>query len=144
MESRNQGSRGGRAVGDTTDPGAAEAGVGRLTGRLVEALTSLCQAGERFVDSAAEGGPRMIGVVDPVRVPRRSAREDRSRSATRSVGARPGGTATGRGAKSPPGKMERMALMRSAKGAELWRAASTSAGTRGAWRDMADSRAWCC
>jgi hypothetical protein len=68
--------------GNTTDPGAAEAGVGRLTGRLMEALTSLCQAGERFVDSAAEGGQRMIGVVDPVGISRRSAREDRSRSAT--------------------------------------------------------------
>ncbi len=37
---------------DTTDQDAAGAGVGRLTGRLMEALTSLCQAGERFVDSA--------------------------------------------------------------------------------------------
>jgi hypothetical protein len=52
--------------GDTIDPGAAEAGVGRLTGRLMEALTSLCQAGERFVDSAAEGGQRSRGSVrDP-------------------------------------------------------------------------------
>ncbi len=71
--------------GVTTNPGAAEAGVGRLIGRLMEALTSLCQAGERFVDSAAEGGQRMIGVVDPVGIPRRSAREGWSRSATRSV-----------------------------------------------------------
>ncbi len=52
---------------------------------LMEALTSLCQAVERFVDSAAEGGQRMIGVVDPVGIPRRSAREDQSGSATRSA-----------------------------------------------------------
>jgi hypothetical protein len=71
--------------GDTIDPGAAEAGVGRLTGRLMEALTSLCQAGERFVDSATEGGQRMIGVEDPVGIPRRSAREDQNGSATRSA-----------------------------------------------------------
>jgi hypothetical protein len=51
----------------------------------MEALTSLCQAGERFVDSAAEGGQRRIGVVDPVGIPRKSAREGRSRSATRGV-----------------------------------------------------------
>jgi hypothetical protein len=42
--------------GNTTDPGTAEADVGGPTGRLMEALTSLCQAGERFGDSAAEGG----------------------------------------------------------------------------------------
>jgi hypothetical protein len=87
---RQPGEPGRPCGGVTTDPGAAEAGVGRLTGRLMEALTSLCQAGERFVDSAAEGGPRMIGVVDPVRVPRRSAREDRSRSATRNAECTPG------------------------------------------------------
>ncbi len=66
--------------GDITKPGAAEAGVGRLTGRLMEALTSLCQAGERFVDSAAENGQRMIGVADPTVIPRRSVRRDLQRS----------------------------------------------------------------
>jgi hypothetical protein len=39
--------------GSITGSGETEAGAGRLTGRLMEALTSLCQAGERFVDSAA-------------------------------------------------------------------------------------------
>ncbi len=29
-----------------------------MAGQLLEALTSLCQAGERFVDSAIVGGPR--------------------------------------------------------------------------------------
>jgi hypothetical protein len=82
---RQPGEPGRPCGGNTTDPGATEAGVGRLTGRLMEALTSLCQAGERFVDSAAEGGQRMIGVVDPVGIPRRSARKDRSGSATRSA-----------------------------------------------------------
>jgi hypothetical protein len=67
----------------TTDPDAAEAGAGRLTSRLMEALTSLCQAGERFVDSAAENGQRMIGVTDPAAIPRRSVLRDRSRSAAR-------------------------------------------------------------
>jgi hypothetical protein len=51
---RKPGEPGRPCGGDTTDPDAAGAGVGRLTGRLMEALTSLCQAGERFVDSAAE------------------------------------------------------------------------------------------
>ena len=47
---REAGEPGRPCGGDITDLGAAEAGVGRLTGRLMEALTSLCQAGERFVD----------------------------------------------------------------------------------------------
>ena len=37
------------------------------------------------MDSAAEGGQRMIGVVDPVGIPRKSAHKGRSRSATRGV-----------------------------------------------------------
>ncbi len=73
----------------TTGPGATEAGVGRLTGRLMEALTSLCQAGERFVDTATGGGQRMLGVEDPVEIPRRSARMVRSGSATGSMGCTP-------------------------------------------------------
>jgi hypothetical protein len=82
---RKPGEPGRPCGGDTTDPGAAEAGVGRLTGRLMEALTSLCQAGERFVDSAAKNGQRMIGVTDPTVIPRRSVRRDRSRSVVRCV-----------------------------------------------------------
>ncbi len=70
---------------DTTGSGTAEAGAGRLTSRLMDALTSLCRAGERFVDSAAENGQRMIGVTDPAVIPRRSVRRDRSKSAVRSV-----------------------------------------------------------
>jgi hypothetical protein len=59
--------------GETTDPGTAGARVGRLTSELLGALTSLCQAGERFVDSAAESGQRMIGTADPTAIPRGSA-----------------------------------------------------------------------
>ncbi len=82
---REAGEPGRPCGGDITNPGAAEAGVGRLTGRLMEALTSLCQAGERFVDSAAENGQRMIGVTDLTAIPRRSVSRDRSRSVARSV-----------------------------------------------------------
>ncbi len=82
---RKPGEPGRPCGGDATDPDAAEAGVGRLTSRLMEALTSLCQAGERFVDSTVENGQRMIGMTDPTVIPRRSARRDRSRSATRGM-----------------------------------------------------------
>ncbi len=43
---RKPGKPGRPCGGETTDPDAAGAGVGRLTSRLLEALTSLCQAGE--------------------------------------------------------------------------------------------------
>ncbi len=42
------------------------------------------------MDSAAENGQRMIGMADPAGIPRRNARGNRSRSATRSVGCTPG------------------------------------------------------
>jgi hypothetical protein len=80
---RKPGEPGRPCGGDTTNPDAAEAGLGRLTSRLMEALTSLCQAGERFMDSAAGSGQRMIGMADPAGIiPKRNAREDQSRSAT--------------------------------------------------------------
>ncbi len=87
---RKPGEPGRLCGGETTDPGAAGAGVGRLTSKLLEALTSLCQAGERFMDSAAESGQQMIGTANPTAVPRRSAHRDRSRSAARSRERAPG------------------------------------------------------
>jgi hypothetical protein len=95
----------GRPCGiDTTGPGAAEAGAGRLTGRLMEALTSLCQAGERFVDSAAENGQWMIGVADPALIPRRSVRRDRSKSAIGSVECAPREDSGWTGRQEPAGQ----------------------------------------
>ncbi|MFN9899042.1 MAG: hypothetical protein ACK55Z_09670, partial [bacterium] len=44
---------------DTRGPDEAKADTARMAGQLLEALTSLCQAGERFVDSAAAGGLRV-------------------------------------------------------------------------------------
>ncbi len=46
--------------GGITGPAETETDTARMAGRLLEALTSLCQAGERFVDSAAVGGRRMM------------------------------------------------------------------------------------
>ncbi len=39
---------------DARGPEETKTDTARVAGRLLEALTSLCQAGERFVDSAAE------------------------------------------------------------------------------------------
>jgi hypothetical protein len=56
----------------------------------MEALTSLCQAGERFVNSTAGGGQRMLGAEDPVEILRRRSRMIRGESATGDMGCTPG------------------------------------------------------
>jgi len=55
----------------TRGPDETKADTARMAGQLLEALTSLCQAGERFVDSAAVSGQRAIrGRPTEVRVQR--------------------------------------------------------------------------
>ncbi len=73
--------RGGEAI----SPGAAGADNGRLTSKLLEALTSLCQAGERLVDSAGESGRRMIETAESTLLPREDTRGERGRSPARGV-----------------------------------------------------------
>jgi hypothetical protein len=142
---RKPGEPGHPGGGDTTDPDAAKAGVGRLTSRLMEALTSLCQAGERFVDSAAENGQRMIGMTDPTVILRRNARRDLSRSVTRSMGCAPRRDSGWTGRQEP-------AMQDGEDGTdeigEKRRALESSEYIRGnqgrAWRDIVDSSVWCC
>jgi hypothetical protein len=43
---------------DARGPGETKADTAKMAGQLLEALTSLCQAGERLADSAIGGGPR--------------------------------------------------------------------------------------
>ncbi len=114
--------------GGTTGPGATEPGVGRLTGRLMEALTSLCQAGERFVDSAADGGQQMIGVEGPAGVPERNARKDRSRSAARSMECTPGRNSDWVGRQEHARREGEGDVGMVVERRQPWRAASTAAG----------------
>ncbi len=53
---------------DARGPEEAEMNTARVAGRLLEALTSLCQAGERFVDSAAASGRRVMRVGSPAEI----------------------------------------------------------------------------
>jgi hypothetical protein len=53
---------------DTRGPDEIKADTARMAGRLLEALTSLCQAGERFVDSAAVSGRRMMRAEYPTEI----------------------------------------------------------------------------
>ncbi|MFN9908766.1 MAG: hypothetical protein ACK56F_22005, partial [bacterium] len=52
----------------TRGPDEAKADTAKLAGQLLEALTSLCQAGERFVDSVAVSGQRTMRAGRPTEV----------------------------------------------------------------------------
>ncbi len=82
---RKSGEQGRPHGGEAVNPGATEAGEGRLTSKLLEALTLHCQAGERFMDSAGEGRRQMIKTADPTAAPEENTRGERGRSATRGV-----------------------------------------------------------
>jgi hypothetical protein len=56
-----------------------------MTSKLLEALTSLCRAGEKFAGFARKSGRRMIETADPPAVPRGNAHRERGRSAARSA-----------------------------------------------------------
>ncbi len=57
---RKSGEQGRPHGGEAINPSATGAGDGRLTSKLLEALTLLCQEGERFMDSAGESRRRMV------------------------------------------------------------------------------------
>ncbi len=114
---RKPGEQGQPRGGKTPNPDAAGAGDGRLTSKLLEALTLLCQAGERFMDSADESRQRMIETADSTAVLRENTRGERGRSATRGVehmSRRDGSRMT---RESLPCETERTAPMRMARGA---------------------------
>ncbi len=81
----------GRPHGDsTTSPAETEASTARMIGRLMEALTSLCQAGERFVDSAAMSSRRMARAEDPAGIRAQRPRMIQSESTTSGADRTPG------------------------------------------------------
>ncbi len=71
---RRPGEQGRPHGGEAADPGATDAGEGKLTSGLLEALTLLCRAGERFMNSAGEGRRRMIETADPAAAPEENTR----------------------------------------------------------------------
>ncbi len=87
---RQPGEPGQPRCGSITGPGETETGTARLTGRLMEALTSLCQAGERFVDSSAVSGQRMVRAGDPGEIQARRPRMIQSEPTAGGAGCTPG------------------------------------------------------
>jgi hypothetical protein len=65
---RQPGEPGRPCAEDTRGLGEIESDTARMAGRLLEALTSLCQAGERFVDSAAASDRRMMRAGCPTEI----------------------------------------------------------------------------
>jgi hypothetical protein len=65
---RQSGEPGRPRVEDTRGSSKIESDTARMAGQLLEALTSLCQAGERFVDSAAVSGQRAMRAGRPTEV----------------------------------------------------------------------------
>jgi hypothetical protein len=83
---RKPGEQGRLHGGGAADPGTTEAGETKLTGKLLEALTLLCQAGERFMNSAGEDRRWMIETVDPTAAFEENTTRERGRSAARCAG----------------------------------------------------------
>jgi hypothetical protein len=65
-------------------------GAARLANRLMEALTSLCQAGERFVDSAAGSDRRVLRAGDPGEIQARRSRMIQREPTAGNAGCTPG------------------------------------------------------
>ncbi len=81
----------GRPHGNSiASPAETEASTARMTGWLMEALTSLCQAGERFVDSAAVSSRRIAGAEDPAEIRAQRPRMIQSESTTSGTDRTPG------------------------------------------------------
>ena len=76
--------------GSIAGPDETETGTARMTGRLMEALTSLCQAGERFVDSAAVKSRRMARAGDPAEIRAQRPQMIQSESTISGTGCTPG------------------------------------------------------
>ena len=76
--------------GGITGPAETGTDTARMAGRLLEALTSLCQAGERFVDSAAVSGRRMMRTRDSGEIQARRSRMIQNESTASGASRTPG------------------------------------------------------
>jgi hypothetical protein len=131
----------GRPHGDSiTSPAETEASTTRMTGRLMEALTSLCQAGERFVDSADMSSRQMARAEDPAGIQAQRPRMIQSESTTSGIDRTPGWNSEWMERRRPgiQEKGDDIGVMgerrRALEDSEYW----------GALRGMAGSRTWCC
>jgi hypothetical protein len=83
---RRPGEQGRPHSGGTLHSGATGTGKGKLTGKLLEALSLLCRGGERFISCVGEDRWRMIEAADPAAAPEGATRREQGRLATRGMG----------------------------------------------------------
>ncbi len=93
---------------DARGPGGAEADTARVAGRLLEALTSLCQAGERFLDSAVMSGRRVVRLGSPAET--RAQRPQMIQGGSEARAAHLEGTASGWSTRNSPTRRGRTVL----------------------------------
>ncbi len=118
-------------VGGTIDPDAVETGEGKLTGKLLEALSLLCQAGEKFMSYMGESQQQMIEAAGGPSGDPRVRRPQRKMGASRQV-------------RGLPCKVMGMMLIVAARTVEAWRAALTLGAGEEAPRSARDSGMWWC
>ncbi len=75
---------------DIRGPNETKADTAKVAGQLLEALTSLCQAGERFVDSAAVSSQRTMRAGRPTEVRMQGPRMIQSRPTMGGMSCTPG------------------------------------------------------
>jgi hypothetical protein len=124
------------------DSCAADAGKGKLTSGLLEALTLLCRAGERFMSFAGEGGRRRIETLDPTAAPEENTRRERGRPTARGVGYTPRRDGSRAARREPAARDEEDSTDEGGERTGRWRAVSMLTATRGAANGAEDSSLW--
>jgi hypothetical protein len=130
--------------GSITGPGETETSTARMTGRLMEALTSLCQAGERFVDSAAGSGQQILRTGDPGEIQARRSRMIQSESTAGGAGCTPGRNSEWMERQGPAGQRREDDIGMMGERRRALEDSEYVCGGLGSLERYSDSRAWCC
>jgi hypothetical protein len=130
--------------GGTIDLGAMETGERKLTSKLLEAVSLLCRAGERFMSCMGESQQRMIEVADPAAAPGGGPAWSGADRRCEAWDVCPGEMAARRQVRSSPRKAVGMMRTVAARVAEAWRAALALGAGKEAPRSARDSGVWWC
>ncbi len=110
----------------------------------MEALTSLCQAGERFVDSAAVTSQQIVRAGDLGEIQARKSRMIQNETIADGAGCTPGRNSEWMERQGPARQKREDDIGVMGERHRALEDSEYGGEARGAWRDMADSRPWCC
>ena len=127
---------------DTRGSGEVESNTARMAGQLLEALTSLCQAGERFVDSAAVSGQRTMRAGRPTEVRVQRPRMIQSGPTMGGMSCTPGRNSEWMECQGLATQGRENDIRAMGERRRPWRVTSLPVEVRGTSRGMVDSRAW--